>query len=273
MRESWRSIAVRLENSGNKIISIRECKNKVVIRFKERDKLDIPLEIFTSHYLYKGKILLDKEIDEILEEVRVHDLYKYARNLLLARSYSEYKIREKLYLKEASKEDVDIIIDKLMKAKLINDEEYAKEYVEYAKNQRHGKNKIILKLKDKGIFSNNISSLKFDDEDEYDRAKSWLKDLERRYERYPYKAKKDHIIRFLISQGYDMDIAIKVSNLVKPSEDKKEIEKLKKDYLKLYEQYKRRYEGYELSDHLYNALRRKGYRSGDIKKIMEENEI
>ena len=129
MRELSRYINVPSEIIGNKIKSVKTYKSKVVVTFYNKNKLEIPPEIFTSHFLYKDKILNEEEIRQIEQETSSYNLYKYAKKLLLTRPYTEYKIREKLYLKEASKTEVDEVIKQLKSAHLIDDKSYVEEYL------------------------------------------------------------------------------------------------------------------------------------------------
>lgn len=273
MRELSRYINVPLEIIGNKIKSVKTYKSKVVVTFYNKNKLEIPPEIFTSHFLYKDKILNEEEIRQIEQETSSYNLYKYAKKLLLTRPYTEYKIREKLYLKEATKEEVDIVINQLRKAGLVNDNEFALEYVDYCYQKGYGKNKIKVKLQEKGVFNEIINQIKFDDDYELERANKLLNGLEKKYDRYPYKAKKDHIITALVNYGYDLDIAITVANKIKEAKSKDEEEKALTDFKKLYSSYSRRYEGRELKDKIYQALRRKGYNTKTIYKVMEEIDL
>ena len=258
-----------LENTGNKIISIKQYKSKIVITFISKEKLEMPPEIFTSYYLYVGKYLSDKELEKIENEIRVYDLFKYAKKLLMSRPYTEYKIREKLYLKEATKEDVDLVVISLKKAHLLNDKEFVISYIEYGNNQGYGKNKIIAKLLEKGVFKENIDLNLFDDKEEIKKARSWLTRLEKRYDKYPYQAKKEHVVAFLVNQGFDIDIARKVGEEISPSNEKDELRKIKVDYSKVYNQYKRRYEGRELKDKIFQALKRKGYKTNLIYQMLK----
>lgn len=258
------------ENTGNKITSIKINKNKVVVKFSNSNKLELPHEVFTSFYLFKGKMLVPKEIKEIKEQVNIYELYKYARRLCTSRIYSEHKIREKLYLKEASKKEVDEVISKLKKEKLINDDEFASEYLVYANEHNIGKNKIISKLKEKGVFDTSISKLSFPYKNELNKAYSYIDKLEAKYDKYPYKMKKDKSIQYLISQGFDLDVAMEVCNDLKYPKEKEEINKLKEDYKKVYRQYERKYRGKELKEKIISSLLRKGYRMSDITHLLEE---
>ena len=259
-----------LENIGNKIVSIKYLKDKVVIKLKDETKINIPKEVFTSFYLFKGKILTDKDIKDIERETRVYELYKYARKISIKRVYSEHKMREKLYLKTTSTRDVNEVINKLKKNGLINDKEFVLEYVQYANNKNIGKNKIKAKLIEKGVFSQEIDKIHFDEKLEYKKANSYLDKLEVKYGKYNYQAKKDHAIKFLVSQGFDPSVAKEVASKLNAPKHKDELAKLKNDFSKAVRQYKSKYSGREFKDKVFQSLLRKGYKMNDVITIWED---
>lgn len=259
-----------LENIGNKIIAIKFLKDKVVIRLKDETRIETAKEVFASFYIYKGKILTDKEIKDIYRENRVYDLYKYARKISTKRVYSEHKMREKLYLRTDNTMDVNEVINKLKKAGLINDSEFVKEYVEYANNKNIGKNKIKAKLQEKGVFNEEINKIHFDEKLEYKKAKTYLSKLDEKYDKYNYNAKKDKTTKYLVSQGFDLNVALSVASELNAPKHKDEVKKLKPDFDKAIRQYKSKYSGREFKDKVFQSLLRKGYKMSDIISMWED---
>lgn len=268
-----RFINVPSVNTGKKITSIKYRKEVVVVKFSDQSKLEIPHDIYTSYYLYENKVLSEDKIDEITLKINTYKLLKYARNLLIKHAYTEKKIREKLYAKEATKAEVDEVIKQLKSARLIDDKSYVEEYVNVATKQGLGKNKIIAKLKEKGIFSENFTGLYFSDEEELKRARGWIKKLEKRYMKYPYNSRKQHIISALVNQGFDIDIASEATSEMSKIDEKYEYELIKIEFKKVYEKYKSKYEGYELRNKIYSSLISKGYMNRDVIKILEVNRL
>ncbi|MCR4880248.1 MAG: RecX family transcriptional regulator [Bacilli bacterium] len=261
---------VPLENGGNKISSVKFLKEKVVIRLKDERKIELPKEVFSSFYIYKGKNITDKEIKDIYNQTRQFELYKYARKISSKRVYSEHKMREKLYLKTNNTIDVNEVINKLKKNGLINDSEFVKEYVEYANNKNIGKNKIRAKLQEKGVFSEEINKIHFDEKLEYKKAKTYLAKLDTKYDKYNYQAKKDKAISYLIAQGFDLNVASDIASELSAPKHKEEVKKLKPDFDKAIRQYKNKYSGREFKDKVFSNLLRKGYKMNDIINMWEE---
>ena len=75
----------------------------------------------------------------------------------------------------------------------------------------------------------------------------------------------------MLSRGFSHDVAASCLNNVSGINEKDEQNKIKADYQKVYSRYKQKYDGRELNDKVFQALRRKGYRVSDIKRVMGGN--
>ena len=259
------------EKTGKVIKRIKINKKNVSIYFIDGERLSISQEAYISSYLYVGKEMSKKDIDKLDQITSTKKLTEYALSLLSKKHYTEWKMREKLYAKEASKEDVDYIIKKLKDIDLINDAAYVQDYLGYAEERGYGKNKIKQELLKKGIFEEEIDKIHFSEISEKKKALSLLPSLEKKYAKYSYEQKKQHIYGALISRGYSVDVALSTLNNVSKINEKDEQKKIKVDYQKTYQKYKSKYEGRELNDKVFQALRRKGYRVSDIKREMGGN--
>ena len=259
------------KNTGKTIGKIKEYKTHVNVYIGE-EKLELSPDIFTSFYLYKGKELTDKEYKSLKSRIDNEKYLNYALRLLSSHLYSEWKVREKLYNKEASKPQVDEVISILKKKGFIDDQLFIEEYLEYAERNNLGKNKIKENLSKKGIFQEDIEKIRFSESKEINKAKRILPKLIKKYERYNARSQKDHIIQSLIREGYELDVALEVTKDLKLIDEKKEQQLLKKDYQLLKNKYSRKYKGGELKEKLYAGLSRKGYKGKDIYKMIGEND-
>ena len=97
-----------------------------------------------------------------------------------------------------------------------------------------------------------------------------LPKLEKKYAKYPYEQKKQHVYKALLSLGFDNDIALDVSSRANVPNQKEELSKLDKDFDKVYIHQKRKYEGYELKNKVITSLRSKGYKMKDILYMWEK---
>ena len=265
----WRFITVPSKSTGKTILKIKVNKKDVVISFTDREKMRLSLEVLANFYLYEGKTLSNKEISSMKRLSERAGLLKYAMSLLSKGHYSEWKMREKLYKKEASKQDVDEVIRILKNNDLINDKMLALDLLEYGNERNIGKNKIIQELSNKGLFDEVINKCKFPESLEKKKALNNLPKLERRYVKYPYEQKRQHIYKALLSLGFDHDIAMETLNKMSGMKVKDEQNKLERDFDKVLAILSRKYEGYELKNKVITSLLSKGYKMKDILNIWE----
>ena len=251
------------------IKKIKILKNKVSITFDKGEKLSIDKDVYTNFYLYEGKQMDKKEYNALVSLNNCNQLLQYALKIRSKSLYSEYQMREKLYKKDASKKDVDKVIKTLKQYDLIDDEAYASDLVEYYNSLNYGKNKIIHKLSDKGIFDQTISKMKFPVSLERKKANNLLPKLEKKYEKYNEKQKKAHIYNAYLELGFDSDIASDMVNKIKEPNHKEELNKLKTDYNKVKTRLERKYQGKELKQKIIQNLMQKGYKLNDIINIVK----
>ena len=258
-------------NTGKYVIkSIKAYKDHITLSFLKREKLQISKEAYLSSYLYEGKTLTQKDVDRLVEISASSKLLNYALTLVNKKRYSERKLYEKLKAKEEDKKAIWAVINKLKDNGLVDDKTYMLDLIAWDDTRLFGKNKIIKHLKDQGIPDDVLAKARFSSSNELKKAKALLPKLDKKYARYAYEIKKKHIYSALISQGYDIDIARDVIGDTKKDAPKKEKEKLKNDYLKIKRRYENKYEGYELRKRIYAALASKGYKSNEIRMVLED---
>lgn len=259
------------ENTGNHIITkISYFKKTLRIYFNDGNKISIPKSEYPNHFLYKNKSLSDSEYNLLLNSKNIDALYKYAFKLVSKNLYSEYKIREKLYQKPgANKKNVDEVVARLKDNNLINDERLLKEYVSYFNELKYGRNKIINKLLEKGIFEERINNVSFPFELEVNKAQYWLNKLELKYSNKNNASKRMSIYSSLINKGFDKEVVNSVINNIKPNIENNELSLCKKDYEKAKSRLTKKYKGKELNNKIISNLTSKGYRLKDILKVME----
>ena len=258
------------EKTGKIIKKVRINKKNIVLSFTDGEKLEISQEAYTSNYLFVGKELSQKDIDQLNKITSVKKLSEYALSILSKGHYTEWKMREKLYAKGGDKESVDYVIKRLKEIDLIDDKAFIEDYLCYAEERGFGKNKIKQELLKKGIFAEEIDKIHFNETVEKKKAVALIPALEKKYERYSYEQKKRHIYATLLSRGFDHEVASYALNKMSNKNEKDEYAKLKIDFKKTFDRYKRKYEGRELKEKVINYLRSKGYRYNDISKLMGE---
>ena len=197
-------------------------------------------------------------------------LFTYAMSLISKRHYSERKMYEKLIAKEDNKHAVLTVISKLKANDLIDDKAFMEDLIAWDDERGFGKNKTIKHLKDQGIPDNLIAKAHFSQSNELKKAKGLVPKLDKKYIRYAFNLKKRHVYQALLNQGFDYEVAKEALEIVKQDKPKLEKEKLISDYKKVLKRFENKYEGYELKKRIYNALLTKGYKSKEIKTVLEE---
>ena len=258
-------------NSGKKVIkSIKVYKDHVTLSFVKKETLKISKEAYLSSYLYEGKSISNKEISKLKELTALSTLLNYAMNLISKRHYSERKMYEKLYKKEANKAAAMSVISKLKENDLLDDKAYMEDLIAWDDERGFGKNKTIKHLKDQGIPDSLIAKAHFSQSNELKKAKGLVPKLDRKYSRYAFNNKKKHVYQALLAQGFDYEVAKEAIELVRGDSPRLEREKLINDYKKVYKRLESKYEGYQLRQKIYSALLSKGYKGKDIKLVLEE---
>ncbi len=135
--------------------------------------------------------------------------YQRCIQLLARREYSQLELRQKLVQHNISTDIIEQCFEKLLQENYQSDERFAEMFCRTRVSQRHGKQKIIYELKQKGIDETLIHTVLAEYDNEWVENAQYL--IERKAPRSDIsKALKDFtvkskIIRFLLGKGYDYD--------------------------------------------------------------------
>jgi len=144
--------------------------------------------------LYSGQELSSEQLAKIIDESEFGKLFNTALNFLSFRPRSEWEIKQKLIKKTKDEQMISGVLDKLKKIGQVDDEVFARWYVEQRQTFRpKGKRAIEVELRRKGVKVKVESSLS-----EEQLAKKALA---------KFRGPKDkvRISRFLASRGFDWD--------------------------------------------------------------------
>lgn len=145
--------------------------------------------------LYKDQELSSQDLNKIIDESEFGKLFNAALNFLSYRPRSEWEVRRKLKFKTKDERLIDNVVEKLKKIGQINDQEFAKWFVEQRQTFRpKGKRLIRLELRRVGVKENVESNIS-----ETELAKRALKKLHG-------EKSKEKVQRFLASRGFDWDV-------------------------------------------------------------------
>ncbi|MDD6302197.1 MAG: RecX family transcriptional regulator [Bacillales bacterium] len=259
---------MHLEKTGKVIRLIKFNKSSIVICFDNDEKIKISESTFSHFYLYKGKLLDNNEIKNILDYESLVNARTYAINLLSKSLYSEKKIKDKLLIKKKLKnEDINVILADLKRLNLIDDNEYLNSFLELNEAKNYGKLRIIKGLRDDGIDEKLINQIIFDDDNEFDKAKIILSKYIKCNPTKNYQKLCQSGYTHLLQYGFTSDISSRVIELIKDEYDfDKEDILLDKEIRKYLNKPSFNINDYEQKRKIINSLFRKGFNYDKIEK-------
>ncbi|KPL85203.1 RecX family transcriptional regulator [Herpetosiphon geysericola] len=153
--------------------------------------LGISLRTLEQQGLYKGKVLSESDWQAIAQAEEVDKAYNAALVFLAARPRSSQEIRTRLRKREFPDEHIELAIEKLAQIGLVNDEAFARFWVENRQQHRpRGARAIQAELSQKGVKRDLISEVLnelTDQDEEQERAFSVARAALRRYANEPSK--------------------------------------------------------------------------------------
>ncbi|MDD5361303.1 MAG: RecX family transcriptional regulator [Ignavibacteria bacterium] len=164
--------------------------------------------------IYGFGLRVNDEINEKkAEEIKTSDEIGFAKRVayrfLNYKQRSEKEVRKKLKEKKISEPCIEKVISFLKDLKYLNDETYAKMYLESKILQKpEGRRVLKMKLTEKGIpkeTAEKIVSENYSEELEKEKAAELLKKYEKKVRAKNPADKKQKCYRFLISKGFDFD--------------------------------------------------------------------
>ncbi len=171
-----------------------------------------------KYQLRKG----DEITPEKLTEIREYDEYNYGKNV--AYKFLSYKprsikeVKNKLTYKKISKESVEKIIEHLKKYQFLNDESYAKMYLEQKTNNKGmGKSMVQFKMIDKGIDKEMISKVieeNYPEDKQIEAGKKLLEKYLKKKKKVEDKMElKRKCSQYLFSRGFSYGIIAQILNI------------------------------------------------------------
>lgn len=199
---------------------------KIEAQKKDRHRYNIFIDGSFAFGLYEDSVLKyglrsgDELNEKKIIEMREFDEFGYGKKA--AYSFLAYKPRskkdlvKKLKQKKVSDKIIDDIIELLEKQKYLNDEIYARNYLEDKLNSKPiGKRLAKMKLLEKGIDKELIESAineNYSADKEFELAAKLMEKYEKKVKFKDQTDKKNKCYRYLISKGFDYETAGRVLN-------------------------------------------------------------
>ena len=240
------------------------------------NKILISVDTFAQLELRKeGKITT-----EILEKLQTEQAIVQAYQKCIRRLTIKDRTRKEMYdwlekNTELSIENINGIIEKLEKNNYIDDSRFVYSQIMTLKSHLQGRKKIERSLLKRGVAIELISEA-LAHEDDYDQLNLAIRYAERiqtTIRGKSLKYKKQVMKQKMLQQGYTMDIVDEtLSRLSFISEERDELSHLRKQAIKIRNRYQKKYPTTQLRMRTQKYLMTQGYKSDDIKFILNEME-
>ena len=240
-----------------KIVKYKKCRNKYNVYFDDGNYISLYEDIILKYSLLLKKEITDKDLESIKLDNTKEEIYDIALKYISIKMRSKKEIEAYLKKKEYSSSDISNTIDRLEKSGFINDDNYAKAYINDKFNlSNSGPNKIKKELLKQGIKEDIIDSYIYtiDEEEIYNKLDRLIDKKIKTTKNCSGNILKQKVINYFINEGYNY------SDIEKVIEQKDlNVGDAKKEYEKLYNRYSKKYSGYELDMIIKQKLYQKGY--------------
>lgn len=153
--------------------------------------------------LHSGQEISDEQLSEYKGESDLGKWYDKTLNLLSFRLRSEWELRDYLRRKDCPTEISDKILNKLSNNGYLDDEQFAKRWVENRRLMKStSRRRLAQELKQKRIPSDIIEKVLADDKEATDEREVLRELVEKKRARYPDQIK---LMQYLARQGYSYD--------------------------------------------------------------------
>lgn len=253
-----------------KIIKTKQIDDGVILYLDNKEKIYLSVETFFEYSINNIKGIDDKLYEEFKNKERIYLSYKSVLRKLSSKDFTIKQIKDFLKTKkQLTNEEIDTIINKLLSYDLLNDDNYCRNRYNYLDKQCLSIKQIKVKLLKEGISQDIIDKYVNGNEDnELNKAIILARKYSKSIKNKSINSTKQTILSKLVNYGYSYENAknaIDSLNLVNDNE----LELLKKEYNKAIRKYEKKFTDYDLKNHVYAYLINKGFKSEDIKNVME----
>ena len=262
---------IEIKDIKYKITKSKEKEDGVIIYLDNKEKISISVDNYFKYGISSLQGLDQNLYDILKKEEKTFLGYLSALRKLSIKDFTVKQIQDFLKIKKQLEDnDINIIIKKLTDFGLLDDEKYCINRFNYLNKQLFSSKQIRVKLNKEGISKDLIEKYVINNnEDEYVKAKKMAEKYSNSIKNKSLNATKQTILNKLVSAGYSYEAgksAIESLNIIVSNES----DLLNKEYNKAKTKYSKKYENYELRNHIYAYLISKGFKSEDIKNVMED---
>lgn len=247
----------------SKITAQKRAKDRYNIFLDDEYAFSIDQDTFIKENIRKGKKLSEEDIERIQATENIQQAYLLAINFLSYRMRSIREMEQYLQKKEIAPHTIDLIIERLVKEKNLDNRAFAESFVkDRVLLTSKGPTVIKQELYEKGIAGSIIDDAlqHYSKEEQFDKVYKFVQREVKKQTKHPHKKRMEQIRLTLMRRGFTNDIISAVLAEVEVDVDKdEEREKVMKEGEKIYRRYARKHEGYELRERCKAALYQKGF--------------
>ncbi|MED4475622.1 recombination regulator RecX [Oceanobacillus caeni] len=261
-----------------KITTQKRTKNRYNIFLTNGDQeeyaFSVDEAVLVEFNLRKGLEMSDSMIEMLLEKDSIQKSYTMAIHFLSYRMRTKKEMREYLVKKEVIPEQITIIMERLIKEKLLDDKLFAEMFVRTRMNTS-SKGPLLIKkeLIEKGVTSAIVEEAihLYPYEAQFEKVSKMLEKKINAGKRESYKQQIQKLQANLLQKGFSQAVISDAISQMNEGEDKEaEWDAIVYQGDKLLRKYSKKYEGFILQQKLKEAMYRKGFQVEYINRYLAE---
>lgn len=193
-------------------IKLQKNQKRVNIYLDNSFGFGLDLENFMKLQLKVNQELTEEEKNEIIKKGELQKSFDKTLRFAMTRPRSLKEVKDYFRRKEIDNSLHQNILDRLTKLELLDDQKFAKWWVEQRLEFKHkSKRDITFELRQKGIDTNIIKNVLDDSEiDELKIAKELISKKEYKWKRYEESERKQKITQYLAGKGFSWDVISRI---------------------------------------------------------------
>lgn len=231
-------------------------------------------DILIQFRLEKGMELDNELIETLKEQDNLHKVYTLTIHFLSYRIRSEKEVITYLQKKEVEEEQIAVIMQRLKKEKLLDDQQFAEMFVRSRMNTSSKGPKVIeQELFEKGICGQIAANAleQYTPALQKEKVQKLLGKKIKQSSKESFQKQINQAKNTILQKGFNQQLVFEAIQTMDQEEDtNQEWEALKFQGEKLYQKHVKKYEGFQLKQKVMEGLYRKGFHFNMIQQFVEE---
>ncbi len=250
--------------TGEKITAIRSLKGGKFRIVCGNNIYLLNVNDYTELRPYIGKVL-SKEEEKIYSRLtKEGNVFLFGERLVNRVNLPPKKVYERILKKAEGNKNLTLRVMSFLREKgYLNEETYAKSYVEERLMLKEGPRKIKEDLRHKGIKEETLDRIPIEEKER--NIREYLPLLERKFSMLPKVERERKASEFLYRKGFSSSLALKIASEIR--ENREDLQRyLHNRYILLRKKYELHYNEEEARERTYLVLIHTGYSSSMVKK-------